>query len=121
MVKRDPITVSESAGSYISGMLAREPGKALRVSVNNKGCAGHKYEYALVELDQIDPQDDIIVGDWGTIVLDKTSILYLIGSKLELSISAFQQQLTWDNPMAQSACGCGESFSIKGNVCSEKS
>lgn len=112
MPKRDPITVTDAAKSYISSMLTSSPGKALKVSVNTKGCAGHKYEYSLVDLDSIDPRDDQISGDWGSLVLDRSSILYLIGSKLDLAVGSFHVQLTWQNPMATGMCGCGESFSV---------
>ena len=41
---RAAVTLTESAQAHIGAILAHNPGKHLRVSVNNKGCSGHKYE-----------------------------------------------------------------------------
>lgn len=116
----DPISVTAAAGEYLSNALAKSPGKAIWVGINSRGCAGFKYEIDMVDLDAIDPQDDRMDFDWGTIILDKSSILYLLGSKLDLAVDNFSTKLVWDNPMARGTCGCGESFTPAERGCANE-
>lgn len=115
--KRDPITITPAAQAHIKSSLARNPGQALRVSLAAKGCAGLKYQYELIAESAIDPADDVVSGDWGRLVLDKSSILHLIGSTLDLRADGLSTQLVWLNPWATSSCGCGESISVGTKTC----
>lgn len=118
-MSRDPITITDAAKSHISQILAQNPGKCFYIAVDSKGCAGMKYRYDLIET--ADPKDDVISGDWGTVVVDRISVLHLLGSKLDLRAEGLNTQLVWDNPMASSTCGCGESFSIGKGGCRDDS
>ena len=116
-MSKNIITITDAAAGYLGRMLANEPGKVLKVGVDSKGCAGHKYSYTLVDPGQLDPRDEIIERDWGTIAIEVSSTFYLVGSTLDLVEDQFQSQLTWNNPWAVSTCGCGESFSLKEDDC----
>lgn len=112
MANKPLITITAEAGQHIAGIMAREQGKMLRISVSTKGCAGHKYVYELVDQADISQRDEIVTGDWGQVAVDANSILYLLGSTLNLRSDSLQSQLVWHNPMASATCGCGDSFSI---------
>jgi iron-sulfur cluster assembly protein len=114
---REPITITESAAAYLAGLLANDVGKAFRVSIDNRGCAGHKYRYDLVDTADISAMDACLHRDWGTVVIDVSSIMHILGSTLDLSEDQFNSQLVWSNPWAVSACGCGESFSLSKDAC----
>jgi iron-sulfur cluster assembly accessory protein len=118
--KRDPITVTPAAWQHIGGILSANADQAFRIGVDTKGCAGHKYRYGLIPLLDIPAGADIMVSDSGTILIDRDSLLYLLGSTLDLRSDGISSQLVWDNPMAASTCGCGESFSTPTNGCSTR-
>lgn len=105
------IYMTPAAEAYVTEILAKNPGKHLRVSVNNKGCAGHKYQYDLRDWDDIQKLDETVNWANGRLVIDGRSMMLLLGSTLDLHQTDFEQQLVWDNPMASSTCGCGASFS----------
>ena len=47
-----------------------------------------------------------------TVVVDKKSYLYLIGTTLDFSGGLNGKGFVFVNPNADTTCGCGESFSI---------
>jgi len=112
MNMRSAVDITESAKAHIAAILANNPGKHLRVSINNRGCSGHKYEYQLRDWDDRAKFDETVDWPGGRLVIDGTSLLGLIGSELDLQTTQFESQLVWHNPMAVNACGCGESFQL---------
>ena len=111
-----PVYLTEKAERYIAEILQQNPGKHLRVSVNNKGCSGHKYAYDLRDWDDRGKFDELVDWDGGRLVIDSSSLMSLLGSTLDLSETTFESQLVWDNPMAVNSCGCGESFQLLSDI-----
>lgn len=110
-MNKEPITITLAAEEYIGEILAKHPGKLLRVGVDGKGCAGFQYNFELITEQELNPLDDIISRDWGKLVVDYSSVMYLLGSTLNLKEDLFSCELVWLNPQAASTCGCGKSFS----------
>lgn len=106
------VTITAAAVEHLKNILT-DPTTALKVSIDSRGCAGHKYRYDLVKIQDKNPLDIEIHYDWGLILLDNTSFMYLLGSTLDMKIDGFNSSLVWTNPNAESQCGCGESFSLK--------
>ena len=46
------------------------------------------------------------------IVVDKKSVLYLVGTELDFTDGLNGKGFSFNNPNASRTCGCGESFSI---------
>ena len=46
------------------------------------------------------------------VVMDKKSVLYLIGTTLDFSGGLNGKGFVFNNPNADRTCGCGESFSL---------
>lgn len=116
-MNKEFITITPAAADHLHGILKNNPGKAIKVSIDSKGCAGHKYRYDLVETSATEPLDIEIKADWGVLLLDAKSSMYLIGSTLDMKIDGFNSNLVWNNPWAIDSCGCGESFSLESDGC----
>ncbi len=108
------IKVSESAKTKVTSLLAEE-GKELensylRVTVESGGCSGLSYKMDLVQ----EAQDgDKEFADQGVrILVDKKSMLYLVGTTLEYSGGLNGKGFQFNNPNASRTCGCGESFAV---------
>ena len=57
--------------------------------------------------------DDKVFEDKGVkILVDKKSILYLIGTTLDFSDGLNGKGFQFINPNASRTCGCGESFAV---------
>lgn len=106
------ITVTDQAKEYINQRIAGT-NMLLGVRVTNKGCSGHTYEYQLVDPSKIAPHDETMTWPGGGITISALSVMYLLGSTLDIRTNMFESILVWNNPQAFNHCGCGESFSVK--------
>ena len=57
-------------------------------------------------------QDRLFEDNQVRILVDKKSLLYLLGTTLEYSGGLNGKGFIFNNPNAQRTCGCGESFSL---------
>jgi iron-sulfur cluster assembly accessory protein len=106
----EQLIVTDQAVERIKSLLIKEgkPEASLRLYISGGGCAGMSYG---MSIDDVISSDDAVVRTKGVKVLvDKLSLIYLRGSKIDyvenLQTSGFQI----DNPNAASSCGCGLSF-----------
>lgn len=76
--------------------------------VQGGGCAGMKYGMAL-EL-EAQPDDAIIEAGEVTVLVDPESQAHLTGTKIDFVTGIEGSGFVFDNPNAQSSCGCGKSF-----------
>ena len=108
------INVSETAKSKVAS-LRDEEGKSLdnsyiRVSVASGGCSGLSYKMEIVDTPQ---EGDKEIADKGVrILIEKKSMLYLIGTTLDYSGGLNGKGFAFNNPNASRTCGCGESFAV---------
>lgn len=83
----------------------------VRVGVRKGGCAGMSYTLDLV--DEAGPRDERIERDGATVFVDPAAVLYLIGSRMDFRADKLSTGFVFENPNEVSACGCGESVSLK--------
>lgn len=108
------ITVSERAKSKIHELMVQDHIDLsvgfVRVGVQGGGCSGLTYQLGFdTEL----KENDKSFEDKGvTIVVDKKSFLYLVGTELDYSDGLNGKGFQFNNPNASRTCGCGESFSV---------
>lgn len=82
----------------------------IRVAVEGGGCSGLMYN---LEFDSEVKSTDEIFEDKGVrIMVDKRSLLYLIGTTLDFTDGLNGKGFHFINPNATRTCGCGESFSV---------
>ena len=106
------ITVTESAKNQANLRMSQDgkDGYFIRVGVKGGGCSGLMYE---LDFDNEMKEGDQSFEDNGvTVVVDKKSYLYLIGTTLDFSGGLNGKGFVFVNPNADRTCGCGESFSI---------
>jgi iron-sulfur cluster assembly protein len=82
----------------------------LRVSVKGGGCSGLIYDLDFD--DTIVPFDEISEDQGLKLVIDKRSLLYLLGTELDFTEGLNGKGFLFTNPNASRTCGCGESFGI---------
>ncbi|MEQ8530522.1 MAG: iron-sulfur cluster assembly accessory protein [Imperialibacter sp.] len=82
----------------------------IRVAVQGGGCSGLMYN---LEFDsELKPTDEIFEDKGVKILVDKRSLLYLIGTTLDFSDGLNDKGFHFVNPNATRTCGCGESFAV---------
>jgi iron-sulfur cluster insertion protein len=106
------VQLSARAARKVQGLLAAEPGSALklRVFVTGGGCSGLSYGFTF---DEEAAEDDAVVELHGiTLLIDALSYPYLSGSEVDYREDLQGAQFVVTNPNASSTCGCGNSFSV---------
>lgn len=108
------IKVASSAREKVSVLMQEEgfdPSSAyVRVGVKSGGCSGLSYD---LSFDAEKQENDQLFEDNNVkIVVDKKSLLYLVGTTLEYSGGLNGKGFVFNNPNANRTCGCGESFSL---------
>jgi iron-sulfur cluster assembly protein len=106
------VTLTEAAARQIRTQIARRgKGVALRVGVKTVGCSGLAYTYALA--DELLGDDVLFEGHDAKLVVDPKSLAIIDGARLDFVTEGLKQSFEFDNPNADSTCGCGESFNLK--------
>ena len=112
------VTLTEAARTHIRRTLINIDKPYLVFGLKGGGCAGFEYfwqpaDEQLYEQNGSPGIDEMIhVGEGKTLVVDGTSLVYLIGSEIDYVSDFVSSQLVVNNPMAKSSCGCGTSISV---------
>jgi iron-sulfur cluster assembly protein len=106
-----PIELTAAAATYLRAQLARRPGAvAVRLAVEPAGCSGFRY--------RVDRTDELAAGDavfesaGVRIAIDRASLPYVQGTRVDLVREGLARRLRYDNPNVRQTCGCGESFGV---------
>lgn len=107
-------SVTEKAKSRIQEIRIKE-GKTegetvVRVGVTSGGCSG--LSYALEFDARSGPNDQAFEENGIKIIMEKKSVLYLIGTTLDFSDGLTGKGFYFINPNASRTCACGESFAV---------
>jgi iron-sulfur cluster assembly protein len=109
------ITISDEALSNLKEVMKEEGidinTHFLRVGVKGGGCSGLSY---VMDFDDTKTESDemVTIGGELKVLIDKKSLLYLIGTELQYTSGLNGKGFEWVNPNASRTCGCGESFSV---------
>ena len=101
------IKVAQTAKEKVS-LLMKEEGfdptnDYVRVGVKSGGCSGLSYELKFD--DQLQVEDKLFEDNQVRILVDKKSLLYLVGTTLEYSGGLNGKGFVFNNPNAQRTCG----------------
>ena len=101
------INFSQKAVEKINQLISKKPsGTFFRIAVKGGGCSGFKYDFSFDS--KIDRDD----SKYENIVVDKSSLNILKGSKVDFSEELIGTSFKISNPKTKSSCGCGISFSF---------
>jgi iron-sulfur cluster assembly protein len=106
------ITVSNKASDEIERLMLIDNAieSYIRVAVKGGGCSGLMYD---LTFDAVKTDNDTICEDKNIkILIDKKSLLYLVGTELDFTSGLNGKGFNFINPNANRSCGCGESFSV---------
>jgi iron-sulfur cluster assembly protein len=108
------VSVTERAIQQIVGLMEKEgitpETHNLRVGVVGGGCSGLSYQMKFD--DNIDSSDTVVNLESIKVIINKLSLLYLVGTELDYQDGLNGKGFEWNNPNSTRSCGCGESFSI---------
>ncbi|MFB6421924.1 MAG: Fe-S cluster assembly scaffold SufA [Candidatus Malihini olakiniferum] len=85
--------------------------KGLRLSVKQSGCVGFGYVLNLVSVP--DASDLVFEREDAHLYVPIKAMPFIDGTELDYVREGLNQVFKFNNPKAQHACGCGESFGIE--------
>jgi len=101
------ITITETAKKQFQSIGA----ESFRFGVNSGGCSG--FSYSLSEDNQpVETTDEVFLFDDVKIFVDNLSMMYIVGTEIDFVSNTMGSSFKFNNPMQDSACGCGESFNV---------
>lgn len=109
-----PVQLTETAAREIKTIIQQQELDAmkvrLRVGVKGGGCSGFSY---LLDLTESSKESDKAWDQYGiTVICDPKSYLYLNGTTIDFKDEIMGRGFVFQNPNANSSCGCGSSFSV---------
>ena len=104
------VEFTAAAARKVSQLIAEEknPELKLRVYIQGGGCSGFQYGFAFEN--QAAEDDFHFVRDGVTLLVDATSMQYLVGAEIDYREDLRGAQFVIRNPNAKTTCGCGSSF-----------
>jgi len=104
--------ITETAAEKVKTLMGKrtEPAVGLRVSTKSAGCSGLMYQLDYVE--EANPEDAVVEVDGVKLFIDRESLPYLKGARMDWKDDRFETGFVFENPNAKSMCGCGESFMV---------
>ena len=104
------VILTDAAAAKAKALLDQEgrDDLSLRIAVQPGGCAGLRYQLYFDDRDLDGDKVDVIGGV--RLVVDKMSVPYLNGARIDFADTIESQGFTIDNPAAGGSCACGDSF-----------
>lgn len=112
------ITLTDVAAARVKEIMARGDNNyiAVRLGVDNGGCAGMAYTMDYAE--EQNPLDEVVIDKGVKILIDPKAVLFLIGTEMDYQVEQLKSGFVFNNPNQTDACGCGESVTIEPAVLS---
>jgi iron-sulfur cluster assembly protein len=85
--------------------------EGVRIGVKNGGCAG--MEYTMSYADERGPHDEVVEDKGVKLLIDPTAVMFLLGTEMDYRTDRMRSGFVFNNPNQTSACGCGESVTLK--------
>ncbi|HHP7833126.1 TPA: Fe-S cluster assembly scaffold SufA [Serratia marcescens] len=105
------ISLSDSAVRQITKLMQQDPQvKGLQLGVKQSGCAGFAY---VLDLTREPADDDLLFErDGAKLYVPLNAMPFIDGTTVDYVREGLNQIFKFNNPKAQHACGCGESFGV---------
>ena len=108
------LTISAAAVAHFKKTVAKKSCFGLVFKVKKAGCSGLKYDMDFI--DEVPADADKLDYNGVNLYVDRLSRAYLSETTIDLEKASLgQTKIVFFNPKAQNACGCGESFNVKGD------
>ncbi|CAI0738149.1 Fe-S cluster assembly scaffold SufA [Serratia ficaria] len=105
------IALSDSAVQQITKLMQQDPQvQGLQLGVKQSGCAGFAY---VLDLTREPAEDDLLFErDGAKLYVPLKAMPFIDGTTVDFVREGLNQIFKFNNPKAQHACGCGESFGV---------
>ncbi|KAJ1460621.1 hypothetical protein M885DRAFT_509694 [Pelagophyceae sp. CCMP2097] len=110
------IIVTKATAERIAALSAKNASAMrLRLAVDSGGCSGFSYVFSTELCTTALQEDDVVfLRDEMPFVVDESSLAYVKGATIDYESDMMGSAFAvTNNPLSESACGCGSSFAVK--------
>ena len=106
------VKVTYAASKKLANIALEHNTRRIKFYLKGGGCNGFNYKLKPTH-DEPEKLDEIIKCDKIELVVCNSSVMHLLGTKIDWKKDIMGESFHFDNPNAGAKCGCGTSFSIK--------
>ncbi|MCH2337595.1 MAG: iron-sulfur cluster assembly accessory protein [Pseudomonadales bacterium] len=107
------ISMTPAAQDHVGQQIAREGATGLLLSVTDSGCNGYMYELSYLATEPTASKRFDFTGEV-RVYVQEANWEIVCGTEIDYVTEGLNSSLKFNNPNADTLCGCGESFSIRG-------
>ena len=107
------ISMTPAAQDHVGQQIAREGATGLLLSVTDSGCNGYMYELTYLSKAPKASKRFDFTGEV-RVYVQEANWEVVCGTEIDYVTEGLNSSLKFNNPNADTLCGCGERFSIRG-------
>jgi iron-sulfur cluster assembly accessory protein len=111
-MQRQIIELSKSACSRLACIAKDSNTTSILFRIKGGGCNGLNYVFEPTNVEP-DKLDEVIKRPGYQLVVCSSSLMHILGTRIDWKKDIMGETFHFDNPTAESQCGCGTSFSSK--------
>lgn len=109
---RNIVIIKDSCLNRLKLILEKPQEEFLRIHVETGGCSGFSYMFE-IEKKEINAKEDLVFERENyRVVINKEILPFMAGSSIEFNESLIKSSFNVTNPIAETKCSCGSSFSV---------
>ncbi len=116
---KTPIKITDKAAQQINSLLEKAPEDivGVRLNIKSTGCSGHSYAMEYAKESDDASKDEAFEENGAEILIPKLYSWMLFGMTIDyITDELGNARFDFKNPNEISRCGCGESFTVGGNL-----
>lgn len=114
-----PIQITEKAAAHIQALMDSAPDdvRGLRLNIKSTGCSGHSYAMEYAKDGDDAGKDEAFAQHGASILIPKLYSWMLFGMTIDyITDDLGNARFDFVNPNEVGRCGCGESFTVGGEL-----
>ena len=108
---KNVLEITKTAGKQLLYIAKQSKCANILFYVKGGGCNGFNYKLKPTN-DEPKRFDEVVTYENINIIIDNSSVMHLLGTKIDWKKDIMGESFHFENPNANSKCGCGTSFSV---------